>query len=430
MEQNSVEENRTDEQARRSRRAGGGRFFAGGLLAGAALTLAVGGLVLAEQQLGWFGLAQGVPGASFDESASAINSDSVYKLQLLEESIDEYYYKSDELTAEQKEDGMYKGLLASLGDPYSVYYNEEEVKDLSAQTQGVYYGIGASIGIDEKTQAPVIDRVVPGTPAEAAGLRTGDVIYKVDGQEGLGLSIEEVVALIKGEEGTTVHLTIYREGEDDYLEMDIERAQVDAQTVSSEMLDDGIGYLQIAEFDKVTVDQFAEALMNLKEQGMRGLILDLRSNPGGDADVVTEIAGHILPEGLVFYVVDKNGGRTDYRCEGKDPLEVPLVVLVNEDSASASEILAGAIQDAGIGTVVGMQTYGKGVVQTIYSLTDGTALKLTVAGYFTRGGRDINEKGITPDVECPFDAERYYEDGTDNQLEKGIEVLEEKMAQS
>ncbi len=422
------------EDVQENKKPGGLRYYLGGLLTGIVVTGVAAGAGFAAWNLGFFDSSQSAAvqeseseGESEEEDSSAVNSDSVYKLQLLENSINTYYYKSDEVTKEQKEDGMYKGLLESLDDPYSAYYTADEVADLRNDVEGVYYGIGAYLAKDNTTQMTTIVGVIDDAPAEKAGLRAGDKIYKIDGESAVGLTTDEVVSKVKGEEGTNVHLTIYREGESDYLEMDIERAQVDSPTVGSTMLDNGIGYLQITEFDKVTVDQFTKALTDLKEQGMKGLILDLRSNPGGDVTVVTEIANHILPEGLVFYSVDKNGGRKDYTCDGTDALKMPLTVLVNEYSASASEILTGAIQDAGIGTIVGKQTYGKGVVQTVYSLTDGSAVKLTVAGYFTRGGRDINKKGITPDVECDFDAEKYYADGTDDQLNKAIEVLKEKM---
>ncbi len=414
------------------KKPGGLRYYLGGLLTGILVTGVTAGAAFTAWNLGLFdggqsGVVQESAGEEGEESSSAINTDSVYKLQLLENSIDKYYYKSDEVTTQQRENGMYKGLLESLDDPYSTYYTAEEVTELSNKMEGVYYGIGAYLALDNTSQMTTIVGVIPDTPAEKAGLRAGDKIYRIDGESAVGLTTDEVVSQVKGEEGTTVHLTIYREGESDYLEMDIQRAQVNSPTVYSEMLENDIGYLQITEFDKVTVEQFTTALTELKDQGMKGMILDLRSNPGGDVSVVTEIANHILPEGLVFYAVDKNGERKDFTCDGGDELEVPLVVLVNQYSASASEILTGAIQDAGVGTVVGKQTYGKGVMQTIYSLTDGSAVKLTVAGYYTRGGRDINKKGITPDVECDFDTEKYYEDGTDVQLDKAIQVLGEKM---
>ena len=192
------------------------------------------------------------------------------------------------------------------------------------------------------------------------------------------------------------------------------------------MLDDGIGYIQITEFDDVTEGQFDEAFNDLKSQGMKGLIIDLRGNPGGNVTTVNYIARQLLPEGLVFYMEDKNGERTEYTCDGAD-FDLPLVVLVNEYSASASEILAGAVKDSGIGTLVGKKTYGKGIVQNVIPLDDGSGIKLTIADYYTRGGNNIHLKGIEPDIEVEMDTEKYLEDKTDTQLEKAIETVLEKM---
>ena len=192
------------------------------------------------------------------------------------------------------------------------------------------------------------------------------------------------------------------------------------------MLDDGIGYLQITEFDDVTIEQFNENFNSLKEQGMKGLIIDLRGNPGGSVTTVCAVAEQLLPEGLIFYMEDKNGERTEYTCKGAD-FDLPLVVLVNEYSASASEILSGAIKDAGIGKLVGKKTYGKGIVQNVIGLEDGSAIKITIANYYTRNGNDIHLKGIEPDVEVELDSDAYLEDKTDTQLDKAIEVLKGDM---
>lgn len=227
-----------------------------------------------------------------------------------------------------------------------------------------------------------------------------------------------------------VHLTIYREGEPDFLEMDVVRGKlIETETVQSGMLDntDHIGYLYISRFEGVTVDQFNEAMAELRADNMKGLILDLRSNPGGDLTVVTEIARRLLPEGLIVYTEDKAGKRTEYTCDGAYEIEIPMVVLVNQYSASASEILAGAIKDYNKGTLVGTKTYGKGIVQRISSLEDGTALKLTVSAYFTPSGQNIHGIGIEPDIELAFDYERAEAEGIDNQVEKAIEVLEGKI---
>ena len=420
-------------------RHSGLRFFLGGAVTGALILTLVGALmagamlqsgalVLTGQQSGGAGAFDFSAEEAAAQQGSAVNSESVSKILQLEELIDSVYYYADDVTQKQKEDGIYAGLLASLEDPYSVYYNEEELKALDAETEGVYYGIGAYVSWDTDRDAPVVSGIIRESPAEAAGVETGDIIYKVDGELTPGLDLATVVGRIRGEEGTQVHLTLYREGHPSYLELDITRGRVNSETVYAELLDDGFGYLSIEEFDDVTSGQFEEAMKSLTEQGMKGLILDLRGNPGGNVTTVTEIAEQLLPKGLIFYYENRVGERTEYKATGKHTFKLPLVVLVNDYSASASEILAGAIQDAGIGTLVGTQTYGKGVVQTVYELPDDTAVKITTAAYFTRGGRDINHVGITPDVILEFDAEAYQADGTDNQLEKAKSLLEEEAA--
>ena len=367
----------------------------------------------------------GAPGLTGAGGDSAINDKTIRKLKLLEDYVDYYYYKSSEVSNEQQINGAYKGLLDSLGDVYSCYYTPEEYQSIMEQMEGVYYGIGAYVSQDVETGQSVISGVIKNTPAEAAGLMDGDIIYKVDGVEMAGLTLEEVVSHIKGEEGTKVTITLIRSGSE--IEVEITRAMVSAPTVDSEMLEDGIGYLQITEFDDVTVGQFKENMASLREQGMKGLIVDLRGNPGGSVTSVCAIAEQFLPEGLVFYMEDKNGERTEYPCKGAD-WDLPLVVLVNEYSASASEIFSGAVKDAGIGKLVGKKTYGKGVVQNLIPLEDGSAIKITVANYYTRNGNDINLKGIDPDVEADLDSEAYLEDKTDTQLNKAIQVLKEEMA--
>ena len=252
----------------------------------------------------------------------------------------------------------------------------------------------------------------------------GDIISKVDGKDMAGLELDEVVSYIRGKEGTKVTLTLIRGT--DIVEVELTRAQVNTPTVESEMRDDGIGYLQITEFDDVTVNQFTENFNSLKEQGMKGLIIDLRGNPGGSVTSVCAIAEQLLPEGLIFYMEDRDGNRTEYNCEGVD-FGLPLVVLVNEYSASAAEILSGAVKDSGIGKLVGKKTFGKGIVQNVIGLEDGSAVKLTIANYYTRGGNDIHLKGIEPDVEVELDTDAYLEDKTDTQLNKAVEVLKEEM---
>ncbi|MBQ9302077.1 S41 family peptidase [Butyrivibrio sp.] len=366
-----------------------------------------------------------VPVAQNTASGDSVLSDeTLTKINKIESVIDSNFYKTD-VSSEAKANGLYKGLMDSLDDPYSVYYTEEELTELMNDTAGIYYGIGAYVSMDQTTALPRISGVIEGTPAEEAGLQTDDIIYEVDKQSTQGLELSEVVSLIKGEEGTTVHLTLLRGSDLEEIEVDVMRAQVSVPTVKTKVMDDGVGYLQITEFDEVTPDQFTEGMAELRANDIKGLIIDLRSNPGGSLTAVCDIARQLLPKGTIVYTVDRDGNREDYTCDGTHEIDIPVVVLVNKYSASASEILSGAIKDYGIGTLVGTTTYGKGIVQRIFDLKDGTAIKLTVSNYYTPNGNDIHGVGIDPDVEIEFDADAYAEDKTDNQLDKAVEVLKE-----
>ena len=366
--------------------------------------------------------------AKKNASETVVDTNMQMKLQTIEQIIDFYYYK-DDLDKQVLEDGVYRGLLDAVGDPYTTYYSEAELKELLEHTEGVYYGIGAYVALDSVTGLPKIASAIPGTPAEAADLRPDDIIYKVDGQEVYGMDLNAVTALIKGEEGTSVNLTIIRDGEIDYLSVDVVRRKVETPSVQSEMFEDGMAYIQIVEFNEMTVPQFADALATAKGSDMKGLIIDLRANPGGSLDAVVNIAQMLLPEGLVVYTEDKYGNREEYKCDGTKEFGYPLVVLIDGNSASASEILAGSIQDYEVGTLVGTTTFGKGIVQQIITLADQSAVKITVSSYYTPKGRDIHGVGISPDIVCEFDGNSYYNEGYDNQLERAKEVLGELIDQ-
>lgn len=415
-------------QPRETRGSGKGLFL-GGLILGLASALLIVGIAYLS-----FSVQDSVKGVAESsaqvslENGSAVDEDLISKLQTLENTIDKYYYLN-EVSKEELQTGIYKGIMSALGDPYSEYYSAEELKELMEQTEGIYYGIGAYISLDAGTGLPKISGIIAGAPAEDSELRANDLIYEVDGVSTYGLTLTEVVSMIKGQENTDVVLTIVREGETDYLEVTIKRKKVEAPTVTLEMLEDGMAYIEITEFDEVTIDQFADALATAKGSGMKGLILDLRANPGGSLNAVVEMARMILPKGMIVYTEDKSGKRTEYTCDGTRQLEVPLVVLVDMNSASASEIMAGAIKDYGIGTLVGTTTFGKGIVQQIIPFRDGSAVKVTTSAYYTPNGNNIHGIGIEPDVEIEFDGEAYYgsEDRPDNQLEKAKEVLRELM---
>lgn len=407
-----------------------GSVFLLGILVGVIIMTLVGTCAYVGTRLYQYANSKSAQTANADKVSadSVVNDATLKKLETLEELIEDQYYRDEDIDTDAMIEGMYAGMVDSLGDPYSVYYTAEEWQDMLSETEGIYYGIGAYVSLDTTTGFAKISGVIKDTPAEEAGLRENDIIYLVEGETTQGLELSEVVSRIKGEEGTIVHLTIYREGEPDYLEIDVTRRKIESPTVSYEMYDNGVGYIQITEFDEVTTDQFKEALAVIKGSHAKGLILDLRSNPGGSLPVVVDIARLILPKGLVVYTEDKNGKRDEYTCDGKNELDIPLVVLVNGNSASASEILAGAIKDYNKGTLIGTTTFGKGIVQRIQQLTDGTAVKLTISSYYTPNGNNIHGIGIEPDIVCEYDSDAYYDEGIDNQLERAKQEIE-KMIQ-
>ncbi|HOO27164.1 MAG TPA: S41 family peptidase [Lachnospiraceae bacterium] len=356
-----------------------------------------------------------------DSSDSIVTDEVEEKINVLKSAIDEYYL--DEVDDEALQDGMYKGLLEGLDDPYSVYYTKKEYDDMMDSSSGIYYGIGAYLQQDVNTMEIKVTKPIPGTPAEEAGLQPDDIIKEVDGEDISKEDINVVVSKIKGKEDTKVTLGIQREGEDDLLQFEITRQRVEITTVESKMLEDDIGYIWIYEFDDVTRDQFMSAFDDLNEQGMQSLILDLRDNPGGNLDVVVDIADRLLPEGLIVYTQNKYGQKDEFTSDAEHYFDKPLVVLVNGNSASASEILAGAIKDYKLGTLLGTTTYGKGIVQQIVPLSDGTGVKLTVSKYYTPNGYNIHGVGIEPDETLEFDSDAYEKDQTDNQLNRAIELL-------
>ena len=423
-EQGDAEISREKKKARKS--------FLSGLIFGITVTLLLfTGLYVGKMAYQLLLVKRAATGSAEGGTAeSVLSTDTLQKMKTIEDVINSYYYYEDEVTAEELQNGVYRGMMESLGDPYSEYYTKEELEEVSNSTQGISYGIGAYISLNRQMNMAMINGVMEGAPAQEAGLREGDIIYEVDGESTQGLSLNAVVSKVKGREGTTVHLKIYRESEKDYLEMDVVRAKlIETTTVDWGMVEDSeIGYLRIREFDAITVDQYTEAMAELTEHGMKGLILDVRSNLGGDLNAVVEIARKILPAGLIVYTEDKDGNRKEYTCDGTRELQIPLVVLVNSYSASASEILAGAIQDYHKGTLIGTTTYGKGIVQRIHRLEDGTALKLTVSAYFTPSGRNIHGTGIDPDIELEYDYDAYEAEGTDNQVDRAIELLKEKIS--
>lgn len=355
----------------------------------------------------------------------------VEKLSLLKMLIDTYYL--DEVDPENFATGIYRGFIASLNDPYSTYYTKEEYSNLLESSSGVYYGIGAVVSQDVKTGIITVVKPYEGTPAYNAGLLPNDIIYKVNGEEVTGKDLTEVVSKIKGKEGTEVVITIYRDGVDEPMDFTIVRQKINIPTIEFEMLDsrNKIGYIQITEFDEITVSQFSDAVSRLERKGMKGLIIDVRDNPGGLLNSVVKILDRLIYKGLLVYTEDKNGQREEKYADDSKQFNKPIVVLINENSASASEIFAGALQDYEKATIVGTTSFGKGIVQSVIPLTDGTAVKLTISKYYTPKGRNIHGTGITPDVEIELDEELKkmvtIPHDQDNQLQKAIEIIKDKI---
>lgn len=355
----------------------------------------------------------------------------VEKLSLLKMLIDTYYL--DEVDPENFATGIYRGFIASLNDPYSTYYTKEEYSNLLESSSGVYYGIGAVVSQDVKTGIITVVKPYEGTPAYNAGLLPNDIIYKVNGEEVTGKDLTEVVSKIKGKEGTEVVITIYRDGVDEPMDFTIVRQKINIPTIEFEMLDsrNKIGYIQITEFDEITVSQFSDAVSQLERKGMKGLIIDVRDNPGGLLNSVVKILDRLIYKGLLVYTEDKNGQREEKYADDSKQFNKPIVVLINENSASASEIFAGALQDYEKATIVGTTSFGKGIVQSVIPLTDGTAVKLTISKYYTPKGRNIHGTGITPDVEIELDEELKkmvtIPHDQDNQLQKAIEIIKDKI---
>ena len=348
------------------------------------------------------------------------------KIKYLENMIDEEYL--GEISTDKLEEGVYAGLIYGLGDVYSRYYTKDEYEQESVTTEGSYVGIG--VAMQKYTAGGVqIVECYKGSTAEEAGIKVDDVVTAINGEDITDTELQDVVSMIKDNEDKVVVLTVQRKGEDTQ-EITVKVSNVELPSVFGEMLDKNTGYIQITEFKGVTVEQYEAVFADLKEQGMERLVVDLRDNPGGLLNVVCDILRDILPEGLIVYTEDKNGNRSEETCDGKNPLDMPLAVLVNGNSASASEIFAGAVKDYGIGTIVGTTTYGKGVVQSIRQLSDGSAVKLTIANYYTPKGNSINKTGIQPDVEVELSPDLLNQEEItheeDNQLQEALNSLDAK----
>lgn len=316
-------------------------------------------------------------------------------------------------------DGAIDGMVKSLNDPHSNYLSPKMYKTLMEQTEGSFAGIGVIMGMDNEQKIHIVG-IMENSPGQKAGLQEGDEILAVDGVPVTQMAFDEVAAHVRGQAGTDVVLTIMRDNANQ--DITITRDNIKLKTVGHKMLDNNIGYIQIVSFSEDTANEFNEAYNDLKNQGMKALVLDLRNNPGGLLTTCVEIAKKLVPKGEIVSIVDKQGNKETYSSSLEVP-EYPLVVLINKNSASASEILSGAIQDTKAGTIIGNTSYGKGSVQTILPMFEDDAVKLTIAKYYTPSGRSIDGTGITPDIEINLD-----ENATsDTQLDKALEVLKAQL---
>lgn len=351
------------------------------------------------------------------------------KIDTIDSYIEDYYYF--DVDREKQEEALYDSIMEGLDDPYSVYYTPEEYIQLQEDTAGEYVGVGAVVTQDADMVVSIV-RPIPGSPAEEAGLQAEDIIVEVDGTEITDQDLTVVVKMIRGTEGTKAHLKIYRRSIQDYIEVDVERRLVENVSVYSEVLDNNIGYIQVQQFYDNTADEFKTAIDEMEAQGVQGLIIDMRDNPGGLVTAVTDMCDYLMDGGTIVTIKDKNGNIvSEYTAGESHSIDLPMVVLTNGNSASASEIFAGAMQDTGMAKLVGTTTFGKGIVQTVIPLSDGSAIKLTFAKYFTPNGNDIHEKGIAPDYEVELPDGRTnavnLDRAEDTQLQKAEEVIAEML---
>lgn len=369
-----------------------------------------------------------VPEKAIDDLSQVGDISKYYNLFNLRNMLFSTY--DGEIDDEKLLEGAMKGMADAIGDPYTVYMNQDEFITFIESSQGSFYGIGAQLGIRDNNVTVIAP--VEGSPAEKAGLKAGDIILKVDDYEVNELNTEAVVSRVRGEEGVPVTLTIKREGVENPLEIEIVRAEIKTESVKGEILEDGIGYIQLTTFsDEEVSDKFAEKLNELKQQGMKKLILDLRGNPGGYLNECVEIASNFIPEGeVITYTIDKYDKKVISNSLGGDAIGMPLVVLVDGGSASASEVVTGALRDYEVATIIGTRTFGKGIVQQLRVLpNDMGGLKVTTSKYYTPNGENIHGTGIEPNivVEIPQEVlDMDYDRSIDPQFQKALEVIREK----
>lgn len=400
------------------------KSFGRGIAAGLLLALFVSTIVacsLPENENKLTDITSGVinPATSLDSEAYKT------KLSKIMGVLEKYYM--DEIDYDKAMEGIYAGMVNSLGDPYTVYFTASEYKNFADSTNGNYAGLGSTVTTNADGN-PEFVKPFKGAPAYKAGIVPGDVLCEVDGENVLGMELEAVVAKIKGPAGTQVHVKIYRKSINDYLEMTIVREKVEVPTVEYQMLDNKIGYIAVSSFDQVTEKQFLDAVDDLESKGMKALLVDLRDNPGGMLTTVCGMLSRFVPKGeLLVYMETKDGKQTSYNSTSSKTLNVPMAVLINGNSASASEVFCGCMQDYGLATLIGTKSFGKGIVQSLIPLGDGSAVKVTTSKYYSPKGRNIHKVGFEPDILVELSPElagkASIEIEEDNQIQAAVEYL-------
>ena len=412
-------------KGRNNNKKGGGSFFIGFAVGFFIMCLISVGLILLERDLILKKL-QAIPSGETNTSESKTLASITDKMKLIEDEIDATFLY--EVDYEKMGDEVYKAMVSALGDKYSTYYTVDEYKAMQASTSGTYAGLGALVSKDDDTGYIKIVSLFENSGALEAGIKEGDMVKAIEGQSVVDMELTYATSIMKGEKNTPVNVTMYRPSTGETWDVTVIRREIELKSVGSMMLDDGIGYIAVEQFEANTAGQFRKELESIKEQGAKAVIIDIRSNPGGLVNTVVNMCDALLPKGLVVYTEDKNGRRSEYTSSSNCD-DIPIAVLVNGDSASASEIFAGAMQDYERGPIIGTQTYGKGIVQTIVPLKDGTALKLTVSTYYTPKGRCIHGTGIEPDIIVEYDEEKAStgEWRDDTQVMAAYEYLLEKI---
>ena len=401
------------------------------LAMGVALTLIIGVSVYAGNRLTAFGILPITSVSAVQSSLEKVNDTKNFK-KVLEVREMLYRWYDGEIDDSKLAEGAIKGMVSSLGDQYTYYMNGKEFSDFKEKSQGNYMGIGIQVAV--KDGKIVVISPIQGGPAEKAGIKTGDIILKVNGEPVSGNELDKAVSMMKGTTKENIKLTLYREGKGEF-DVDVMRDTIKTVNVKSEMLKGDIGYIEVLAFDEGTAKDFETQLKALEEKGMKGLILDLRGNPGGFMKECVDLVSNFVPKDKVIVsTIDKYGNKEESVSKGGIAQGMPLVVLIDGGTASASEIVAGAIRDYDLGTLVGTTSFGKGIVQVVLDKIgqekDGTALKVTISKYYTPNGENIHKKGIGPDVTVEYPKElkeKTYSRSTDPQFEKALEIIQEKI---